>query len=245
MTMNCSTVQGRCQRFPDRGRLSKNTNLSFLELKRQLKGVNEGLIYSYVVTTVERDDHGTLCQKGSAPNFHGGIITLCTCKWRMRSWRSPECWSGVWIAGICSKDTAQNSLFYLMKVSEAYRSHFELWNDLSPRIRKAKAAHKHRHGDLFKPKHNHLSDKDETNPKMYVPPCSDHMHAGEEGWHDDIRYVGKSETSAALLVGDPVYSFLWRRPKVQLIHPKGKSFTQGSRKWDLDEFVNSLSKGIA
>ena len=109
-------------------------------LKKALK--NEGgVIYTYVLTTVEADSHGSFVQTGSAPNFQGGLITLCTCKHLMRTNRTPNNWECVWIAGFTGINILsdhRNYLFYLMRVKEAFSSHKELWDWLSAPVREAK-----------------------------------------------------------------------------------------------------------
>ncbi len=110
-----------------------------LEYIRELLSKEKTSLYVYVLTTVKVID-GHLVQTGSAPNFQGGVITLCTCKHYMRTWRAPEEWKGIWIAGFTGnvlKD-GKNYLFYLMKVQEAFMSHRDLWRWLQRSAREAK-----------------------------------------------------------------------------------------------------------
>lgn len=73
------------QRFPTDGLLADNLNLSLASLTNRVRKV-PGRTYSCIVRTV-RLDRPTLRfqQRGSAPNFQGGLLTLCTCKYQMRS----------------------------------------------------------------------------------------------------------------------------------------------------------------
>jgi len=75
---------GVCQEWPRYGKLKKNMNKTLDDLKKILKE-EDGLVYGYVLTTVKGDGSGGFVQTGSAPNFQGGLITLCTCKHWMRA----------------------------------------------------------------------------------------------------------------------------------------------------------------
>lgn len=66
------------QVFPASGPLHDALNLSGRDLIQRL-GKMEGSVYCYIVTSV-KDRGGLFVQTGSAPNFQGGLITLCTCK---------------------------------------------------------------------------------------------------------------------------------------------------------------------
>lgn len=172
--------------------------------------------YSYVLTSVHVQRHdGSLRQYGSAPNFQGGRITLCTCKHRMRTYHDASAWKRYWIAGFSGKNetTRGNALFYLMKVGEASDSHFRLWQILSPEERDAKAASRSRLGDVFEPRVEDVASGifDEFDPNAYKRPVGGHVH--EHCWEGDVmKYRGTGP--AILLVGDPERSFLWSRPRV-------------------------------
>ena len=101
----CRTSQSvqNLQPFPEVGQLADNSNLPLPLLARRIKGV-QGRACSYVVRSVKLD-RSTLCfeQHGSAPNFQGGVLTLCTCKQQMRSSQSADERSNVWIAGFTSR----------------------------------------------------------------------------------------------------------------------------------------------
>jgi len=60
-------------------------NLSLKELIQKLRE-EKGEVYAYVLTTIKYKN-GEFIQTGSAPNFQGGLITLCTCKRFMRTWK--------------------------------------------------------------------------------------------------------------------------------------------------------------
>ena len=217
-----------CQAMPHQGRLAKNTNLRRKALTRKIAKFREDTVYSYIVTTVERRK-GRLRQEGSAPNFQGGLITLCSCKHWMRTFRNIESWKRVWIAGYTSKSLG-NKLFYLMRVSEAFESHRELWfsDCVSEETKSRKAAHLSRFGDIYEPK---SETSDAYSPRDYTLPRQSHVHRDSDIWRKDIDYPAKHGRRPALLVGDPKHSFLWDDPV--LSYPF-KLF-QGQKKTTLSE----------
>ena len=79
-----------------------------------------------MVCTVKHEKD-RLFQKGSGPNFQGGLITLCSCKHYMRTYKAMQ--PKVWIAGFTSiRVKEKNWLFYLMRVLQTHKSHDEFWN---------------------------------------------------------------------------------------------------------------------
>src|SRR5437870_251378 len=92
--------------------------------------------YSYVITTVSNRD-GELKQFGCGPNLQGGLLTMCTCKGRMRTFRMVV--PGTWIAGFTDRSekhgNVRNSLFYMARVLNSPKSQYALWNSLDPRVR--------------------------------------------------------------------------------------------------------------
>jgi hypothetical protein len=225
------------QPFPKTGPLSKRLDLQ--ELRSTLSGSKEETVYAYVVDSIVRskvDDKFIQC--GSGPNFQGGLITLCTCKRWMRTFRTPEEWKGTWIAGLCSVNAAngQQALFYLMRVEEACESHRDLWAALRHDVQVAKTARTHCLGDVYEPR----LQRDPFDPTSYHLPAKNHSHRSDrwpDEWREDINYVGKKRRRAALLVGDPNRSYLWDWP--QLIY-SGK-LTQGQKKFTLGDLLMQLS----
>ena len=204
------------QPFPKTGRL-RETLSTDLTILRRLLAKEKADVHRYVVASICYEG-ARFVQTGSGPNFQGGMITLCTCKHQMRSWYSVDEWPGRWISGFTSINAVNRGhyLVYLMKVSEAYSSHLELWS--SPTIRRsvklAKAADAHRLGDVFQPR---SALRDPFDFGTYHPPRRDHSHAEKAQWHRDIDYG--SNRPAALLIGDTAFSFLWDRPMLLLRDP--------------------------
>lgn len=142
------------QLFPTNGLLAENMNLSYTELDELLSKAN-GAAYSYVVKSVSMDDSGQQFeQHGSAPNFQGGRLTLCTCKHQMRTSLDCSEWPGTWVAGFTSRriHDSRNWLLYLTQVRRAYESHAELWDSLPAGTRKKKSARENFLGDVFVPR---------------------------------------------------------------------------------------------
>lgn len=201
---------------------------------------NQNRVFAYVLTTIKIDGK-SFVQTGSAPNFQGGLITLCTCMRYHRTWW--KTWKGTWVAGFCGKNwPGGNQLFYLMQVAEDYDSQFDLWNDLSTTARNAKSATRNRFGDVYEP--NTTTPATRYDPDTYLRPIdkspeNSHVHLRKEDWKQDIcyRYPQLDHKMPKLLVGDPDRSFLWRRPKYSYIgrqHPRNKVYSS------LAEFYRKL-----
>jgi hypothetical protein len=236
--MSCLT-----QPFPTAGLLSRNLDLEKSQLINELVGKtqDEVRVYSYVMTSVVR--HGDkLEQTGSGPNFQGGCLTLCTCKHKMRASLSVKEWQNQWIAGFTSHKCGEHWLFYLARVKHVYESHRELWNALRPAVQERKSARSSCLGDLYEPKCP-SECIGEFDPSHYYTPIAGHSHhkrACDNGWRIDINYKlkklkRKPKHNAALLVGDPEFSFLWQEPML---------FSNGRwrlKRWDsLSAFLQHL-----
>lgn len=242
----CSSSDDR-QPFPDKGPLAKRLTLD--ELQRRLSD-RRGLLYSYLIRSIERDADGFI-QRGCAPNFQGELITLCTCKHRMRTFFDAAGWTeDKWIAGFSGVkvDPTRSALVYVMRVGLAFPSHYDLWKSkkISQRTKNAKAAHRHKHGDLFKPKQDEINEVNRFKPHMYeVPEPGHHCHRKDENdeeWQKDIVYPKKTRNHPALLVGDSKNTFVWDKPAIWLdprrgLHPRQKKWTS------LEQFVHTLRSG--
>jgi hypothetical protein len=208
-----SCISDFSQPFPQTGRLAENLNLSLDDLCRKIGGT-QATVYSYIVATVKNHE-GDFVQKGSAPNFQGDLITLCTCKHRMRTFHDMLEWKNKWIAGFTGVEAGNGSnvLVYLMKVGYTFESHSDLWNskEISWGTKQAKTTHLHKCGDIYEPKDAFVGPFD---CQSYVPPCKEHSHYKDDGWYKDIDYKGCKGRKPVLLAGDTDYSFLWEKPKV-------------------------------
>lgn len=220
----CHTSQAiqSVQPLPEAGLLADNSNLVLTLLAKHVRRVQDRA-YSYVVRSV-RTDRNTLCfrQHGSAPNFQGDVLTLCTCKHQMRSSQSADEWKkNVWIAGFTSRTILEGKhwLFYLAQVKSAHDSQADLWNSMDVESRQAKAAHVHYLGDMFKPKKPKPTGYARYSPTRYYAP-SIHSHRrnrSDNGWHKDIDYRHRgSLRRPPLLVADPELTFLWDEPIIFL-----------------------------
>ena len=211
MKCGCST-NCDCQSFPQGGQLVRNLNSQIDTLRQELASEQE-TVYCYIMTSI-KNRHGHFVQTGCGPNFQGDLITLCTCRPDIRAYMDVDSWIGKWIAGFkcLEADENGNALVYLMKVAQAFESQYDFWfaATIPQATKQAKVTHLHECGDVYEPR---SEDGDPFDPQHYIPPRADHVHTPGNRWHDDIDYVGhKTRHRAALLVGDPQYSFLWAKP---------------------------------
>lgn len=141
------------QPLPKHWHLADNLNLTLRQLNSTIGRAVQPTI-SYVLTSVSLNAvDGSFEQRGSAPNLQGGVLTLCTCKHKMRASVSTSDWPGRWIAGFTSRSIhdGRHWLFYLAKVESAHESHSDVWNSLPERVQRAKAAHVNYLGDVYAP----------------------------------------------------------------------------------------------
>lgn len=204
--------------------------------------------YTYVVQTVALGQDGELIQTASAPNFSGGLITLCTCKRNMRAALTPDQWRrGIWIAGMTGSGRNFNqrqSLVFLMRVGEAYPSYFDLVEALrlSGRVEalEAKDSTRHPNGDLMIPRASSLTPTQRFAAESYYPPMLPHAHRQAEDdthWHEDVEHVDQWGRRPAYLIGDPENSFTWSRQ--QILHTEPGNL-RPYRTWHLGQLVERL-----
>ncbi len=223
--------------MPRRGLLVKNLNLSLEALSERISPLQQDTIYSYVVTTVKHRK-GRFYQKGSGPNFQGDLVTLCSCKHYMRTFRGivqPR--KGVWIAGFTSRTyLGSHKLFYLMKVAQAFKSQreFSQSDSISEEAKNAKVAHLDRFGDIYQPK---SKSGDPYCHTSYFRPHKNHVHREPDIWHKDINYVTRYGRRPGLLVGHQKHSFLWDRPVITLSCDLPRSTKKTT---DLSDFIGLL-----
>ena len=208
---------------PLRQDISADELLTILEKFR-----GDEVVRPYAVTTVKLKN-GNYQQGGSAPNFDGGLATLCTCKHQMRSRYTPENWtSGVWVLGLASKSLwkqGEQTFYYLMRVEATHASQADLVRALQmggqEDVIAAKDSRTNQLGDLYIPEDIALKGNKRFNPSSYVPPMSGHVHSRQDNplqWHNDLWYQ-TGDCAPPLLVGDPKFTFTWSRPLIKRRHP--------------------------
>jgi len=156
--MTCQTRYASPERthqpFPQTAELGQNLNMPLSRLHDCAGG--QALVYYYVIASMRKRGE-EFVQTGCGPNFQGGLITLCTCKHHLRTFREPDQWNGIWIAGFTSLPTGDgaNFLIYLMRVAHAFQSHRDLWfsSAIPAAAKHAKATHRNRFGDIYQPHH--------------------------------------------------------------------------------------------
>lgn len=210
MTCFCGNTRHAQNIPPDKGK-------SWDELHQLIKAHGNATVHFYVVSTAsieQQKGREYFLQEGSAPNFSGRNVTLCTCKHDLRTILKPEDWRGRWIAGfsgITRRTDRRQYLLYLMRVGKAHKTHRELWRSLDTESRRLKNAAKNYLGDVFKPIQNNAS----IYPEHYCQPkIGRHVHRNDRNddlWKNDI-YFERNGKSAALLVGDESFSFCWVKP---------------------------------
>ncbi|MEQ8790838.1 MAG: hypothetical protein RIC55_31365 [Pirellulaceae bacterium] len=236
----CQTVREiqTVQPFPSSGPLADNLGLPLPVLKSEI-GKTNARAYSYVLSTVGIDhDSTTFEQRGSAPNFQGGVMTLCTCKHQMRATQTAEDWEGVWVAGFTSRTIhdGRHWLFYLAKIDSAYESHADLWRATTARTRNAKSAVANFLGDIFRPKSPSLTGPARFSPSRYVTPSAHahRQHRGDRGWRNDIDYRhAEKYRHPPLLVADPKMTFIWDEPLIYFCGDHCRNFHKWSSLVDL------------
>lgn len=207
------------QPFPAAGELAKQLDRTLSQLLAGIRGeLMTRPVYAYALTTVGFSD-GKFRQTGSAPNFQGGRITLCTCKHKDRSSPPPRRsvgpdptspWKGVWVAGICSRRQLRpRGLFYLMLVESVFASHAQAWWGLGEPLEKSATASPF--GDIYVPHRGQILN--EHWQESYRKSHSKHVHDSRNRALDIERsYFARYPN---LLAGDPRQSYLWSRPMVK------------------------------
>jgi len=210
--------------------------LSLEKLKGRLSGEflgdDEVRVYTVASTKLE---NGVIRHLGSGPNLEGGLATLCTCKRSMREAQSKEYWKGRWVLGVTSRAISNgfgssHYFLYLMKICEAFDSHFQLYNHLlehNSSSLKIKNAVTNPYGDIYEPLE--LCAGDDRNPRMYQFPhhCHSHGHEVGEEWEADI-------ISTPLLLGDVDQTYVWNRPTIKFKENRGA----GNKKMTMDELLS-------
>jgi hypothetical protein len=211
------------QPFPTRGPLVRNLGNPLSEMLAKIPAaLQQRPAFVYVVDSVNvfPDE---FVQTGCAPNYQGGLMSLCTCMHLHRSSPPPkgrrgpnptDPWGGIWVAGLGSTSGERpRALFYLMLIGQTFNSPMACWNGLANP--EAKSAFRDRFGDIYEP----LSSAGSSpwSERSYKDHRADHCHDPAHRRHDiESNYYGRN---ARLLIGDPNLSFLWSAPQVTLTKP--------------------------
>lgn len=207
-------------------------------------------VYVYIVTTIKTTPDYLLRQEGSAPNFDGGRITLCTCKHKDRatfhlSGDPHDPWKNVWVAGLTSKkQKPSRSLAYLMCVERSFLSQNELWHALPAQCREAKSARHSKIGDVYRPKA--AAANDPYDPAQYrAPSVGRHVHSSEDWpnqWHHDVMRWGRWSKLHRLLLGQAEQSYRWVNVKM-ILKPHAMGVSAHHRTYpSLNEFIANLQE---
>ncbi len=209
------------QLMPMSGPLARKRDSSLSTLKHSIPNELQARpVYVYVIATVCNED-SQFVQTGSAPNFQGGCITLCTCKHKDRAYppkpgcqgpHSTQPWKGIWVAGICGPSAfSPRGLFYLMLVGEVFDNHADIWQALKEPV--SKSAARDVFGDIYEPKSN-ITDKWAS--ENYKRSATGHVHDNEHARRKDIEGVYRPDRYPKLLLGDANQSYLWSSPLLRL-----------------------------
>ncbi|MEO7297577.1 MAG: hypothetical protein ABI042_03260 [Verrucomicrobiota bacterium] len=205
------------QPMPSTGRLKKNTDWSLNKLRDNIDNeLQDHPPYLYVVKSLVKNKDGTFGQKGCAPNFQGGLITLCTCKHKDRAYPPKRglkltTWKKMWVAGICSPSAFRpRGLFYLMLVERVYDSHADAWFGLNNPV--SKSASDNVFGDIYKPL---TKTSKKWKESEYVKTILGHKHNNRNDRLRDIQWAyNNNHNHPKLLVGKPSQSYLWSKPMI-------------------------------
>ena len=230
------------QRYPESGPLKENLDVPLESVRQRLSPEQYSKVYAYVMTSI--DNNGDAFQQaGCGPNFQGDVLTVCSCKAEMRTFKDVN--RGAWVSGFTGVHGTKKGcgLFYLTKIMDTAASQYDLWkNKLSPRSRNRKAAHLDPYGDTFEPiiEVENVDDPRVYRASNYKKPLEGHVHSrsGEpDRWHLDINYVGKRTKRRQLfLIGDPLATFIWTK---HFIFFRGERHPR-LRKTMMQEFLEAL-----
>ncbi len=237
--INCKINNKSEIRYQQIGGRSFNQNMTLFKLKKELKD-NDEPIYYYIIKSVVFSN-GEYHQSGCGPNFEGGVITLCTCKHRMRTF--PEINKGTWVAGITTRNSKEsninNSLFYIAQIKKVYDDYDSLISELPKNVVEYKSSLENPLGDIFFPKSNcnnlHLVD-------CYISPIKDHVHIiNGNSWQEDVGLYKSNKIDPIvhkLIVFDKSKSFIWKKPIIT--YQNNSNFGVGQAKTTVSKFLNNL-----
>lgn len=227
--------------WPEDGPLAENMNITLQKLKERVED-DRGITHTYVCKTFVKkpgDRSNKFYQDSCTPNFEGGLLTYTACRRDIQARNTAKNWKCQWLAGFTSKERQGDYyLAFLMKVSVAYESFADIWENLDSIIRSAKNSRFNRLGDLFEPKVEEVASK--WSSRNYHTPVKGHVHLKDNLWHKDVNYYHKAwKRRACQLVGDPANSYLWNEPLIRKCH-RFNSPRAGEKYNDLKSFLQDL-----
>jgi hypothetical protein len=160
--------------------------------------------------------------------------------------RDVDEWRGVWVAGFCSIDRLHGRpvhyLAYLMRVSNTFLSHRDLWDQLSAEDRRVKSATLKVNGDVYKPKPGMT---DPFDPSQYREPHRDHSHWSRDdrygySWYMDIKHRSRGGQRPVLLMAGADTSFVWRTPTLYTTYFADSGGYRGHRSMQGGAFLTAL-----
>lgn len=225
------------QKFPQSGIIFNNMDKEEINIKSE----DDNIIYCFPQHRITLEKDG-FHQLRSGPNWQGNILTLTTCKQRLRTYKDAEDWIGLWLAGFTPKNSGGNYLLWLAKIQHSFESNYELGLWLSEEDYKLKCANNDPCGDIYQPI-KQLSGEERFDVKNFVHPIghtrTERYNDGSYKWWKDIEYIGASYRRQAVFAFNPSLTFLWSEPK---FIPNFSLYRGGKKFNSIIEFINSLEK---
>jgi hypothetical protein len=183
-------------------------------------------------------DGGILKHTRSSPNWEGGTVTYATCKHLMRAAQRP--WLGVWLAGLCPKQCAGNTVLFVGRVQKTFPGNYLLGRHLKAEhlnAWQAKQAENNPRGDLYTPRRTHvLLACDTYNHRNFVEPAnhtrsvefyskspgsvSDRPDGKVPKWWRDLEYVQRGRRPPCFVLS-PCWVF--SRPTLWVARSPGRA----------------------
>lgn len=175
-------------------------------------------------------DNGIIKNTRSSPNIEGGLVTYATCRHHLRT--TLRRWEGTWLAGLGPKECSDNTLFFVGRVSEVFRSNYALGVALArryPAAYEVKLASTNPRGDIYSPIGKLVGDSVYDHNNFYEPP--NHTRSVEfydkslgstspDGkipkWWRDHEYISRTRVRPPSFILSPC--FLFSRPTLWTSH---------------------------
>jgi hypothetical protein len=169
-------------------------------------------------------DQGVIKHTRSSPNWEGGLVTYSTCKHLLRTAKR-KTWVGAWLAGLCPKECASNTLLFVGKVAMEWSSNYDLGCYLAqyhPLAVMSKLAVDNPRGDLYTPQESGLGGRACYDHASFVEPVghtrsvefykrspgstSDRPDGKIPKWYRDHEYIGHGRRPPVFIFS-PVWLF--------------------------------------